>query len=197
MALASSAEAAACWDGFVASEDDLADLMHESRRLLRCPGGGRTHFIALGESPSCRLECLALAIAEWHCQQRAIDLSGSGAEWWVQVREPFESLSIHWDCDECLKSETGRHTPSGHRHLPIPTSPPWVRQRWYCRWQQTRRAMRFLRFMLNLTPLLLSPFVRSTLRSMVAYCTEHCTMGRLRQPRRPPRPWVRSRASRC
>jgi hypothetical protein len=109
MALASSAEAAACWDGFVASEDDLADLMHESRRLLRCPGGGRTHFIALGESPSCRLECLALAVAEWHCQQRAIDLSGSGAEWWVQVREPFESLSIHWDCDECLKSETGRH----------------------------------------------------------------------------------------
>ena len=61
--------AAACWDSFVDS-DDIADLLHESKRLLRCPGGGRTHFIALGESPSCKLECLAIAVAEWHCQRR-------------------------------------------------------------------------------------------------------------------------------
>lgn len=98
---------ALCWEDFIA-EQSISSLIHEARRLIRCPGGGCTHFIELGESATCALESLAIAVVQWHAKR----LGGNaqvGAEWWVQVRDPVEPLSVHWDCDEALKSEKGLH----------------------------------------------------------------------------------------
>ena len=108
------ASPALCWMNFL-SDHDIDSVLYEAKRLVQCPGGGCTHFIASGESPVCQLESLAIAVATWHmarCDEDiGIDESNFGAEWWVQVREPNEPLSTHWDCDEYLKSETGEHIP--------------------------------------------------------------------------------------
>ena len=116
VAVRPGAAPALCWTNFL-SADDMAVVLHEAQRLVRCPGGGCTHFIASGDTPVCQLESMAIAVATWHmsrcdnrCCTRGSDF-GFGAEWWVQIREPNEPLSTHWDCDEYLKSETGEHIP--------------------------------------------------------------------------------------
>ena len=101
-----------------------AALADEAVALSRLSGGGCTHWVdaaapaAAGPPPCaaarCLLECLALAVFQFHRSRggaAAFDGRAVGCEWWVQVRDPNEPLSMHWDCDEQRKGLTGVHVP--------------------------------------------------------------------------------------
>ena len=107
-------DTAACWEDFLTPSECSAAL-DAAKALVHSPGGGCTHFIARQEAPACILESLALAVIDFHLANIGQDHGigdACGAEWWVQIRQPDEPLSMHWDCDEYLKSEAGgEHVP--------------------------------------------------------------------------------------
>lgn len=100
--------AVACWEDFL-SEADVGALLPEVLKLTDLTGGQHTFFIADDEEPSCALESYAQAIAMFHHARTGSPSQSYGAEWWVHVIAPDEPLSIHWDCDHILMSDTGEH----------------------------------------------------------------------------------------
>ena len=95
---------ASCWLHFL-HDASLPLAEAEARRLLRCSGGGSTHWFDGDAEPRCALEHLARDVILFHTAR--LDATRNrrvGAEWWVQVRAADESMSIHWDCDEAHKS---------------------------------------------------------------------------------------------
>ena len=111
---ASRPSVAECWERF-APEAVRYAAANEVLKLTHCSGGGCTHWIDCQSAPRCALEALALTVVGFHLRRLGGDafLRGrsAGAEWWVHRLDPEDSLSVHWDCDENLKSATGEHTP--------------------------------------------------------------------------------------
>ena len=75
----------------------------------------RTFWLDCEATPRCALEQLALSVFHAHrpTVDQAVD-STCGVEWWVQHRSSKgsgSSISLHWDTDEDLKSESGEHVP--------------------------------------------------------------------------------------
>ena len=93
--------ASLAWTDFV-STSAASTLLAEACQLVNCSGGGSTHWLSLDDQPECALEALVMSIG-WFHRNRLGEAAGAtsekcGVEWWVQVREPDESLAIHWDC---------------------------------------------------------------------------------------------------
>mgnify|MGYP002850333526 CR=1 FL=1 len=72
-------------------------------------------WLERGAAPRCTLEALAAAVFEHHtaaCSEEAFG-SQSGAEWWVQVKEPESAsaekreVGFHWDKDERFHAAYG------------------------------------------------------------------------------------------
>ena len=70
-----------------------------------------TFWLAAEATPTTRLEQLALAVFDAHTSGcRSFDRARSGAEWWVQLRDPAgprPGVGPHWDKDENLRRDFG------------------------------------------------------------------------------------------
>lgn len=102
--------AAEAWVDCVRDRAERLALRCEARALVALPGGAWTHWITADSAPRCGLEALAVSVLRFHLA-RLDTASAAGAEWWVQVRAPDESMPVHWDCDEGLKHERDVHIP--------------------------------------------------------------------------------------
>eukprot|EP00873_Tetraselmis_striata_P001434 jgi/Tetstr1/421698/TSEL_012636.t1 len=75
-------------------------------------GAEESFWLPAGAEPRCALECLAADVFRYHTRNLSedFDLEGSGAEWWVQVRDTGvaqSSIGFHWDKDEDLVDSCG------------------------------------------------------------------------------------------
>ena len=66
---------------------------------------GLSFWIAPGDAPRCLLEQLAVSILRAHLEPIGLaNLECACGEWWVQHRRGDESIQLHFDADETLKS---------------------------------------------------------------------------------------------
>ena len=108
------------WSSALQRPSTTAALCTDAARIVGLKRPGLSFWCGMYEQPRCLLEQLALAILKSHmdwllpedvgsAQSRKDCDNHTGVEWWVQHRQPLESISLHFDTDQKLKTEEQKH----------------------------------------------------------------------------------------
>ena len=110
----SQQSAAACrvWHSCIRQPARWVTLAEDAENIMALRQAGLSFWIGPGDTPRCLLEQLAVSILRAHLKPMNLGKSlecSCGAEWWVQHRRSDESIQLHFDADEKLKTDESRH----------------------------------------------------------------------------------------
>jgi hypothetical protein len=112
----SGPHSAYAWTNALPEASTVGRLKADAAKLMAMRRARVTFWLELTDTPRCALEQLAQGILQHQFlslpSEAAERAKGAcGAEWWVQHRRMDESIDLHWDNDESLRSSTGEHVP--------------------------------------------------------------------------------------